>query len=461
MTLSRRNFLKQSGGAAAGLMAPFAFKSSPPQTPPSGNSFLIKNGTIITMDDELGDFEPGDILIEDGVITEIGESLSADSNAEIIDAEHKIVIPGFVDTHRHMWQGALRNILPAGELSDYMEIVTGRARDIFRPKDAEIGNLLTAFSAIDSGVTTVLDWSHIGNSPAHTDAAISGLRESEIRAVYAYGAGADTPERRFPEDLRRLRNEHFSDNDSLLTLALAAGINAEQWELARDVGARISVHVNGTGDLIPIADDLGPDVTCIHCCNLNDREWRLLAENSVGISISAPVEMIMGHGIPPIMQTLEYGITPSLSVDVETTVPSNMFTQMRSIYTLQRMQVLNPEISRTDNPPELLTPKEVLEFATVNGALHNGLNDRIGSLTPGKAADLVMLSKNDINITPVNNIYGSVVMGMDRGNVDTVMINGDIKKWKGELVYPNMDELYELAVESNRYILTEAGLNKG
>lgn len=412
------------------------------------------------MDDEIGDFETADILIEDDHIKEIAPEIEAGSDVEIVNASNHIVMPGFIDTHRHMWQGALRNILPDGRLGDYMNIVTGQARDVFRPEDAYIGNLITALSALDSGVTTVLDWSHIGNSPEHTNAAIEALREAGIRSVYAFGSGSSTPDNLFPEDIHRLRNEHFTTDDQLLTLALAAGINRSQWELAREVGARISVHVNGTGDLLPLSDHIGPDVTCIHCCNLLEKEWLLLADKAAGVSISAPVEMIMGHGVPPIQQTLDYEIITSLSVDVETTVPSNIFSQMRSILTLQRMQLLSRERDGEENLPVLLTACEVLKFATLNGAIHNGLENRTRSLTPGKKADLIMLSADSINIMPVNNAYGAVVMGMDRANIKMVMVNGSIKKWKGKILYNRLDEIREEAFSSNQYIYEQTGWEK-
>jgi len=459
--ISRKDFIRNSSSAAAGILASSAFSRSQAVSPaPDGDRILIKGAIVVTMDDELGNFESADLLIEDDRITEIAEQIDYESGMERVDANGYIVMPGFVDTHRHMWQGALRNSLPNGRLSDYMRVITGEGRNVFRPEDAKIGNLVTALSAIDSGITTALDWSHIGNSPNHTDAAIHGLRESGIRGVYAYGTGSDTPENRFPEDLPRIREQFFSDNDSLLTLALGAGINHQQWELARDHGARISVHVNGTGDLLPLSDEIGPDVTCIHCCNLLDEEWELLADRGAGVSISSPVEMIMGHGIPPIQQTLDYGIPPSLSVDVETTVPSNMFTQMRSIYTLQRMQILTRERDGEENLPELLTADQLLTYATVNGARCNGLDEITGSLTPGKKADLIMLSTDSVNISPINNIFGAIVMGMDRANVEMVMINGSIKKWNGSLVYDQLDELLAEAEASREYIYTEAGWNR-
>ncbi len=452
---SRKIFLK---GAGAGIIFPFlpVSLSNPVSSVPSGNRMLLKGGTVLTMDEDIGDYEKADILIENGIIKEIAPSIETDT--ESVDASGHVIMPGFVDTHRHMWQGCIRNILPDGLLSDYVRVVLGQARPVFRPEDAAIGNLISALGAIDAGITTVLDWSHIGNSPAHTDAAIEGLKDSGIRAVYAYGSGDSTPVNRYPEDIHRLREKYFSSDDQLLSLALGAGINAAQWDLAREAGARISVHVNGTGDLLPLADRLGPDVTCIHCCNLLDEEWELLAATGTGVSISSPVEMIMGHGVPPIQQTLDYGILPSLSVDVETTVPGDMFTQMQSVFTLQRMQVLARERAGEENVPGLLTAKEVLRFATINGAIHNRLDQKTGSLTPGKQADMIMLSLEHVNIMPVNNLYGAVVSGMDRQNVEMVMIGGVIKKWQGKLVRDDLQIIKKRAIQSREGIFERAGI---
>ena len=303
--LSRRDLLKMSAKLTTGLLATGAIGCTP-EAVVDGNegSFipiqtrvLLKGGTVITMDPEVGDFETADVLIDGSRIVEVGPDLEA--SGEVIDATNMIVMPGFVDTHRHMWQGQLRNILPNGLLSDYGRDITGVARGVFRPQDAHIGDLVIALGAINAGVTTVLDWSHIGNSPEHTDAAIEGLRESGIRGVYAYGGGAAGPLNAFPEDIRRLRAEEFSSDDQLLTLAMAAGANPADWSVARELGAPITLHVNGSGQLLPLAEEMGPDVTYIHATNLLEEEWQLLADTGGHISIAAPIEMEMGHGIPP------------------------------------------------------------------------------------------------------------------------------------------------------------------
>jgi 5-methylthioadenosine/S-adenosylhomocysteine deaminase len=228
-----------------------------------------------------------------------------------------------------------------------------------------------------------------------------------------------------------------------LTLALAGSLDASHWALARDVGARISVHVNGAGQLLPLANALGPDVTCIHCTQLLDEEWRLLARTGASVSIAAPIEMQMGHGIPPIQQALDHGIRPSLSVDVETQMPGDMFRQMLAIFTLQRMQILARQRAKESDLPPLLTVREVVAMATIQGARDNGLADRTGSLTPGKQADVILLDRSRINVMPVNDPYGAIVHGMDTSNVDTVLIAGQVRKWHGQLVGVDVDGVRE------------------
>jgi 5-methylthioadenosine/S-adenosylhomocysteine deaminase len=460
-SLSRKAFLSGTAALTAGWMALGATRSMGRNQPglyPDSGRILVKGGCVLTMDPDIGDFEKADILISGSEISDIQQDITPEDDMQIIDASYKIVMPGFVDTHRHMWQGSIRNILPDGLLGDYVQQILG-IREHYRPDDVFIGNLVSALGAINAGVTTVLDWSHIGNSPEHTDAAIAALEESGIRAVYGFGGGAAGPDNQFPDDIVRLRNTHFSSEDQLLTLALAGGLNESQWAIARDVDARISVHVNGTGQLLPFADLLGPDVTCIHCPNLLDEEWELLAGSGASVSIAGPIEMQMGHGIPPIQQCLDYGIKPSLSVDVETQMPGDMFTQLLSIFTLQRMQILSRQRAGEENLPELLSVRDVVEFATRQGAIDNGLGQVTGTLTPGNKADLILLDMKRINVFPVNNAYGAIVHGFDTGNVDTVIIDGKIKKWQGELVDVDLDRILEQAAHSRDYILKEAGVS--
>jgi 5-methylthioadenosine/S-adenosylhomocysteine deaminase len=456
--LTRRGFLGLSASATAGMaMSGWAAPRRQRVEPPRFGRVLVRGGWVLTMDQSLGDFRHADVLIDGSRIVAVGPNIEAEG--AVIDASGMIVMPGFVDTHRHMWQGALRNSLSNGTIEEYLRHIHG-ARIHFHPEDVYAGNLVSALGALDSGVTTIMDWSHIGNTPAHTDAAIEALRQAGIRAVYGFGGGAPNPDRRFPEDIHRLRSEHFSREEDLLSLTLATGLNPSQWALAREVGARISVHVNTTGDLLPMEEHLGPDVTCIHCARLLDEEWELLAETGTRVSISAPVEMQMGHGVPPIQQALRHGIRPSLSVDVETTVAGDFFGQIRSIFSLQRMLAHQEGRDEGVNDPRVLTAKEVVEMATIQGAIDNGLERSTGSLSPGKEADVILLYPGRINVAPINNAYGVIVQGMDTSNVDTVIVRGEVRKWQGELVDVAVNRAIERATVSRDRILADAGWTK-
>lgn len=482
--LSRREFLRAATSAAVAApvsLATGGTVASAAEPPRAGRHagqrpILIKGGTVLTLDRQLGDFEEADVLIEGGKITAVRPRITA-PNAEVIDASRMIVIPGFVDTHRHMWQGILRNILPDASLGEYFRDVFGKFGIAYRPQDVYAGNLVSALGAIDLGVTTVLDWSHVQNTPEHTDAAIQALRDSGVRAVFAYGypqVGLPPQwwrkkDHQYPGDIRRLRKQYFSSDDQLLTLALAGvsfpiDVAASTWKVARDVGARITVHV-GVGRFGRRADvqklgevkALAADTTYIHACTLSDAEWKLIADTGGTISLAGYVEMMMGHGTPPVQKALDMGIRPSLSVDVETSVPSDFFTQMRTILALQRNGVWARELRDEKNLPPLLKSRDVLEFATIEGARANGLDSKIGTLTPGKAADIILLRTDRLNVLPVNNATGAVVTSMDGSNVDTVLIGGKIMKRNGRLVGVDMGRVSRLAHEARDRVMARAG----
>jgi 5-methylthioadenosine/S-adenosylhomocysteine deaminase len=467
-TVSRRDFIiTGAAGVVAGAAcnsntqaaqrgtAPAAARGGP-STPLGAGRTLLKGGCVLSLDPKVGDFDVADVLIDGSKIAAVQPNITA--SADVIDASNMIVMPGFIDTHRHMWQGTMRNSLPNGLLADYVRDILGTVRGVMRPEDVRIGDLVSALGAVNAGVTTLLDWSHIGNSPEHTDAAIQGLRESGARAVYAFGGGTAGSANRYPQDIRRLRKQYFSSDDQLLTLAIAAGMSASEWGVAREVGALISVHAGGS--LAGLEKVLGPDVTHIHCTTFTDDAWKMVADSGGHVSIACPIEMEMGHGIPPIQQAIDRGIRPSLSVDVETQMPGDLFTQMRAVFTLQRMQALARQRDGDTNAPKLLTVREVIDFATIDGARANHLDRKIGTLTPGKEADIIMLRADAINVAPVNNAYAAVVLGMDTSNVDTVFIAGQLRKRQGQLVGVDLSRVRQQASASRDYILSKTGWPK-
>ena len=206
---------------------------------------------------------------------------------------------------------------------------------------------------------------------------------------------------------------------------------------------------------------VGPDVTYIHCTTFTEGAWKLVASTGGHVSIACPIEMGMGLGVPPIQQSLDHGIRPSLSVDVETEMPGDMFTQMRSVFTLQRMLATNRPQTDKRPQPALLTVRDVIEFGTIAGARANHLERKIGTLTPGKDADIVMLRSDAINVMPLNNAYGAVVLAMDTSNVDTVFIAGKAVKLGGRLVGVDLARIRRDAEQSRDYVAGKAGWSKG
>ncbi len=429
---------------------------------------LIKGGTVLSMDPAVGDFAGGDVLVDGDTIVEVGENLDA-NGAEVIDAAEMIVTPGFVDTHRHIWEGILRNIgtdVPLEGRVSYISFVLRTLAPAYRPEDVYAGNIVSAVGAIDAGVTSLLDWSHIQSSPAHTDAGIQALRDSGLRAVFAYGfPWWGKWEERQPSWFVRAASEHFSSRDQMLTLALAAPgpeftdfeVARDHWKLARETEARLTVHVGvGTYGLegkvqrFGEAGLLGSDTTYIHCTSLNDTEIRMIVDTGGTITLAFPVEMMMGHGMPPVQKFLDLGLPPSLSVDVETNVPNDMFNQMRSALATQRGLAAN-------NGGSPVSARDVLAWATREGARANGLESTIGTLTPGKKADIITLRTDRLNVTPLNDPYAAVVAGMDTGNVDTVMINGRVMKRGGELLHVDWSAVRKMVDESRTYVIEKSG----
>jgi 5-methylthioadenosine/S-adenosylhomocysteine deaminase len=282
---------------------------------------------------------------------------------------------------------------------------------------------------------------------------------------------------KYPDDhqddwIRDVAKKYFSSKDQLLTLAIAPPgpeftpfeVAKSQWKVACEVGARITVHVGvGTagqhGKLAEMgrAKLLGPDTTYIHCTTLSDDEIQMIVDTGGSFSLACPVEMMMGHGMPPTQRFLDRGLRPSLSVDVETNVPNDMFTQMRSVISLQHAILFDKKLHGKDSVPAPLTTRDLLEFATIEGARANGLADKTGSLTPGKEADIIMLRTDRPNIFPINDPIGAVVWGMDTSNVDSVFVAGKALKRDGQLLGVDLNRIRKMAYESRDYVVAKSG----
>jgi Cytosine deaminase and related metal-dependent hydrolases len=445
------------------------------------SKILIRGGHVLSMDPRIGDLPKGDVLIEDDKIVAVEPEISAD--AEVIEAEGFIVIPGFVDTHRHTWETAIRNVAPDATLDDYFVEILDTFAPVYTPEDVYASNLAGALECINAGITTLVDWSHINNTPEHPDAAIRGLTESGIRAQYAYGsANTSLADYWFDskiaipaDDVRRIRETYFSSDDGLLTMALATrgpgfcveSVVRAEWELARELGIPITVHVGmgrlaGRFGMIKQLSDLGllgPDTTYIHCSYLSEEEWRLLADSGGTVSLAPQVELQMGHGWVPVVKSLEYGLRPSFSIDVVTTVPGDMFSQIRAAFGSERARV-NEVFWERDEPAEgLLTARQMLEMATINGAHVAQLESRTGSLTPGKQADVVLIDATAINVTPVHDAAAAVTLSADVSNVDTVLIAGKVHKRNGRLT-GDVERARRLVGEAKERLLAQVAAKK-
>src|SRR5437773_5708039 len=469
--MPRRRFLKSStAGIVAGAIAAATplpetavaqREAVPAGSGTAGRRILLKGGIVLSMDRNVGDFENADVLIEGKKIAAVWPNLKA--SAELIDATDRIVMPGFVDTHHHQYQAVLRSLIADALLQDdYNRVINnpGALNAFYQPDDAYIGELLASVSQMRAGVTTSVDLSQVSHSPAHTDACIGGLKEAGRRTVFGYSAGQG-PANRYPQDIVRLRSQYFSSDDQLLTLALHAGLDAKLWEVGRKAGVPIISHATNAAaaaQLVPLgrAGLMGPDNEYIHCTHFPATAWQLIRDTGGKVSIAPAIEMTEGHGMPAFQEALDHRVRPSLSTDVDVVMTTDFFTVMRSAFTLQRFLINERESKGEKNLPARLTCRDVLEFATIEGARAAHLDHKVGSLTPSKEADIIMLRTDDINVFPLNNAPGAVVTLMDTSNVDTVFIAGKIMMWKGKLVRVDLGKLRRLANRARDGILARA-----
>jgi 5-methylthioadenosine/S-adenosylhomocysteine deaminase len=476
---SRRGFLKGaavgSAVATAGLLPQVASAQNADagtiQRLQRARRILLKGGIVLSGDAGVGDFEKADVLIEGKKISAIAPDLSsATQSVVVVDASGMIVMPGFVDTHHHQYETLMRSLLADGNLGvyddppqNYVSVIQGVLTPVYTPDDAYISELVASLSQLNAGVTTTVDMSQVCHTPAHTDACIQGLKESGRRAVYAFAAGSQKTSQ-FPQDIVRLRKQYFSSDDQLLTLGISTGTNPDHWKLARSVNANIYSHIVGDrfGDLAKLASSgmMGPDNEYVHCTQLSEDTWKAIADTGGKVSIAPAIEMQMRHGMPPFQKALDHGIRPSLSVDVECNMTADMFSIMRTAFTLQRAMVNERGVAGEKNLPKMLTCRDVIGMATLEGAKCAHLDSKIGTLTPGKEADIILLATDRINVFPMNNAPGTVVTMMDTSNVEHVFVAGQVRKWRGRLVGVDLAKLKKQIETARDGVLARANYPK-
>ncbi|MEU6537127.1 amidohydrolase family protein [Streptomyces sp. NPDC047000] len=449
---------------------------------------LIENAAVVTMDPALGEFERANILIEDGRIAAVGPEVAADG-AERIDASRMIAMPGMVDTHRHTWQTGLRGILADGNIPDYLRGFRIQMATRYRPQDMYAGNYLGGLDALNSGVTTLVDYCHNILDLDYAHASVEGLRDSGVRGLYGHGlvpvtsntwseeqggqeAGSD------PSGLktraawaREIRSTYFSSDDQLLRFGIApqelaiapvADVKAE-FDLARELGARITFHANQVlvrnlfedVEVLHRHGMLGEDLLLVHCTFNTPHEWELLDGTGTTVSVCAETEMQMGMGFPVIDEATRYTPGPGLGIDCTSSTGADMISHARLVLQATRWHADRPDYDAMRAPTQMRwTTRDALEWLTVNGARAAGVGDLVGTLTPGKRADVVLLDMSGVSQAGWNRREpgAAVIAQTNSGNVDTVLVDGRIVKRGGRLVHVDVPAALRTLEESHAYL---------
>jgi cytosine/adenosine deaminase-related metal-dependent hydrolase len=421
---------------------------------PISERLLLRGGTVVSRDPEIGILATGDVLVADGRIVAVDTSLG-DVDAEVVDVTGMIVAPGMVDTHRHTWQTQLRGLCADWTLTDYFNGIRLTASPCYGPDDVELGNRAGALEALDAGVTTILDFSHCMNSPDHADAAIEGLLSSGIRARHCYGFFESAPSAAFADHAARLRDFERVAGSRSFGGRLQVGVALTEtglvpWrqtvaeiETARGAAALMAVHTgcvwgsrvtSGVLDMNE-AHLLGADQVHIHCNSLGPEEWRALASAGAKVSTSPETELNMGMGRLAIAPCATHGLLPTMSCDVVSLNSGDLFTQLRLALAYLR-QSDNDPINQSGAMPERLTWRatDALAWVTTNGADALGLRDVIGSLTPGKEADVIVVGGPAVGAGPVIDPEASLVFQASAATVRHVLVAGRWAKRDGVLV---------------------------
>ena len=445
-----------------------------------GHELLLKGGLVVTVDNSLGDLPDADVLIRDGLITAVGPGLSTSSkNAEVIDCKGRLVIPGLVDTHRHVWQGAIGAFTPQMTGAGYDPTVLNGISTRYEPDDIYAGALWGALQALDAGITTIADWAHNLRSAEHANANLRGLQESGIRGYFLYGGPGPKsaiPNPPHPQDARRMHDEHFPNGvNGRLRMGMAlrgpcftsAERNAEDFKFARELGLPISTHVGmaGTSDAINVLDRsglLGPDVNYAHGNMLTDQEFDLIAKSKGTISLTPSTDMLMQFGTyPGTGRALERGIRCGFGVDTICSCGTDIFSEMRLALAAERSRANAPALARGERVPTVaLHQRDMLRLATIDGARVWNMEKEVGSLTPGKQADVTVIDMRSPHLDGYGDVIATMVLGAGPADVETVVIGGDIIKKEYRLVGEHIDKAHKLMLASRERLRTREAAAK-
>ena len=419
------------------------------ETPVAGRPVLLRGGTVLTMDDNHTVLTEGDVLVVDDRIAAVGgEVVDVPEGTQEIDARGGIVMPGMIDTHRHMWQTAMRAYGADWTLTQYFVWYYLEHGRTFRPEDIRAGNLTSAWESLEAGVTTTVDWSHGLQSVDHAEAAVEALRAVPGRFVLAYGniqAGpwewtADPAVRAFLERLR---------DDDQLGLQLAFDVTGDPsfperaaFEVARELGVGVTTHAGvwgATNDdgirLMHENEFMTPQNIYVHAATLTEDSYQRIAATGGSVSVSTESEQSAGQGYPPTWQVRKYGIPVSLSMDTSVWWSGDLFSAMRTTLGADRAREhLEAHVKGDTVTHSHLRAEHVVDWATRGGARALGRDD-LGSLEPGKKADVVLIKNDSSPVSfPLVNPYGHVAFQAQRGDVHTVLVDGRVVKYANQLV---------------------------
>ncbi|MGV7213783.1 amidohydrolase family protein [Bradyrhizobium sp. UFLA05-112] len=445
---------------------------------------LIKSATIISMDEAIGDLRAGDVLVEGNRIVDVRTGIELGSGAagtDVIDGTGRIVIPGLINAHMHTWQTGLRGFAANWTLLEYFRRMHAGLATVFRPGDIYIATLVGALNQINQGTTTLVDWCHNNPTPDHTDAAVRGLIESGIRAAFFHGSPKPEPkpgEPHFSEiphprrEVERLLAGPLANRGGLVTLGLAIlgphystlDVAMHDFGLARELGLIASMHQGGGPPKTPGGWEklievglVGAGVNIVHGNDLSDDLLQRLVDLGASFSVTPENEMIQGHGFPITGRLLNRGVRPTIGIDLESVLAGDLFSAARVALSMQRA-LDNAESRKASGsiPATTTIPaREALRWITLEGARMLGRDSEIGSLTPGKLADLVVINASDLNLFPVHDPVATVVMQTSLANIEAVMIDGVWKKRNSRLLVDGLEPKKELLAQSGRRLVQD------
>ncbi len=436
-----------------------------------GRPVVVRNTTVLTMDGS-GVLEAADVLLTGDSITAIGPNLTVPDETVEIDGAGGILMPGMIDTHRHMWQTALRGFGADWTLSQYFVFYYLSWGKIFRPEDIHAGNLLSAIEGIDAGVTTTLDWSHGLQTVEHGEAALDALQAVPGRFVLAYGNLLGAPWDWTNDPAFRSFVARQSPSD-MLSLRLAFDVTADPafpergaFEAARELGMPVTTHAGVWGatndDSIRLMwenDFMTPGTMYVHAATLTEDSYQRIAATGGNVSVSTESEQSAGQGYPPTWELRKHDIPVSLSMDTSVWWSADLFSAMRATLSADRSREHLEAHARGETVVHnQLRAEQVVEWATIGGAKAIGLDSVTGSITVGKRADLVLI-KNDESpaLYPILHPYGSVVYQAGRGDVHTVLINGRIVKHEHHLVGVDLNAAKHAVAETVNFARSTLG----